>query len=101
MKNAFKKILEYIIPQRVALQVGSRNTCLMDEEGNIECLVTTVFEEGKEHSGKYLCAGGFWCHTEGEYRYLWPICRREVCNVEASSFFFKEIFCVQHGHFRC
>ena len=93
MKNAFKKILEYIIPQRIALQVGSRNTCLMDEEGNIECLLTTVFEEGEEHSGKYLCAGGFWCHTEGLYRYLWPICRREVCNnLEASSFFFKYIF---------
>ena len=93
MKNAFKKILEYIIPQRIALQVGSRNTYLMDEEGNIECLLTTVFEEGKEHSGKYLCAGGFWCHTEGSYRYLWPICRREVCNnLEASSFFFKYTF---------
>lgn len=92
MKKRIKKLLEYIIPQRIAVQLGSRNTCFMNEEGNIENLLTTVFEDGKEYSGKYLCAGDFWCHTEGLYRYLWPVCRREVTNIEAASFFFKYLF---------
>lgn len=97
MKNAFKKIFEYFIPQRIALQVGSRNTCLMDKEGNIDSLLTVVYEVGEEHSGEYLAAGDIHCYAEGESRYLWPICRREVCNVEVSSFFFKYIF---SRHFR-
>lgn len=92
MKNAFKKIFEYFIPQRIALQVGSRNTCLMDEEGNIDSLLTVVDEVGIPYSGKYLRAGELHHYTEGDSHFLWPICRREVCDVEASSFFFKDIF---------
>lgn len=97
MKNAFKKIFEYLIPQRIALQVGSRNTCLMDEEGNIDYSLTTVLEYGEEHSGKYLGAGSDLICTGSPSRFIWPICRREVCDVEASSFFFKDIF---SRHFR-
>ena len=92
MKSAFKKLLEYFIPQRIALQLGSRNTCLIDEDSNIDHLQTIVFEEGELHSGKYLRVGSLQIHTEVESRFLWPICRREVCNVEVSSFFFKDIF---------
>ena len=92
MKNTFKKILEYFIPQRIALQVGSGNTCLMDEEGNSDSLLTVVDEVEKPYSGKYLRAGELHHYTEGRVRSFWPICRREVCNLDASSFFFKDIF---------
>ena len=94
MKSVFKKLQEYFIPQRIALQLGSWNTCLMDEEGNIDSLLTIVYEVGEPYSGKYLRAEELHAFTQANRRtrILWPICRREVCNVEASSFFFKELF---------
>lgn len=99
MKNAFKKIFEYFIPQRIALQVGSWNTCLMDEEGNIDSLLTIVYEVGIPYSGKYLLAEELhaFTHANRITRILWPIYRREVCNVGFFSFFFKDIF---SRHFR-
>ena len=93
MKNALKKLLEYIIPQRIALQIGSWKTYIVEENGDFEDLESSVIVE--EEFGKNMFAGvEYVCINKGlvNWHKVWPINRREVVRFEDAYFYFKYIY---------
>lgn len=93
MKNVLDKLLKYIIPQRIALQIGSWKTYIIGEDGDVKDLQSSVIVEKK--SEKNLVAGyDFVCIDRGlaNWHKVWPIMRREVVRFEDACFYFNYIF---------
>ena len=87
MKSLLKKLLKYIIPQRIALQIGSWKTYIVEEDGNVKDLQSSVIVE--EKFGKNMVAGiDSVCIDRGlvNWHKVWPITRREVVRFEDACF---------------
>ena len=88
MKSLLKKLLKYIIPQRIALQIGSWKTYIIGEDGDVKDLESSVIVE--EKFGKNMVAGvDFVCIDRGlvNWHKEWPIKRREVARFEDACFY--------------